>query len=388
VKVYNKLVIDIDSGATLYEDSFEYEGEIAHCGGGGGGGDINTAIFTNLIPTYIPNMQTWAVSYLTQSLALSLNNFYAYTGNTYATQNANELAGISALIARGTSGSQIEADGETHLKILLTDGFIDSNSFRDTAFTKAVEEISQTLTEESLPSILDRHAFAFGGSEHNIAEAVVANKAMANINEIAEKIYYDNYRLERRLQDAGIAHAVPYGQRGIRDAEILRTAGVYGREYLQGYYTDLWKKWNEQEIIPTRNLDILGNAVRSILGVTRTATTTYYKPPAFNEIAGLATTGLGLYAATKKLSLSIWDTPSGNKINPDIQGAKLDYSSSLDQWTKKIDISSGGLNDSSTIFDNMKNVTPQGKQPLQLEDMTPATDVQNAVSNVFSNPDF
>ena len=32
MKIYNKVVIDIGSGETLFEDSYEYDGEIAKCG--------------------------------------------------------------------------------------------------------------------------------------------------------------------------------------------------------------------------------------------------------------------------------------------------------------------------------------------------------------------
>ena len=35
MKIYNKLVIDISSGDVLFEDSFEYDGEISECKGGG-----------------------------------------------------------------------------------------------------------------------------------------------------------------------------------------------------------------------------------------------------------------------------------------------------------------------------------------------------------------
>lgn len=35
MKIYNKLVVDISSGDVLFEDSFEYDGEIAECKGGG-----------------------------------------------------------------------------------------------------------------------------------------------------------------------------------------------------------------------------------------------------------------------------------------------------------------------------------------------------------------
>jgi len=37
MKIYNKIVLNIFTGETVYEDSFEYEGEVAHCGKSSGG---------------------------------------------------------------------------------------------------------------------------------------------------------------------------------------------------------------------------------------------------------------------------------------------------------------------------------------------------------------
>jgi len=44
VKIYNKIVIDIFTGETIYEDSFEYSGEVAQCGKSGGDGDSTTTV--------------------------------------------------------------------------------------------------------------------------------------------------------------------------------------------------------------------------------------------------------------------------------------------------------------------------------------------------------
>lgn len=43
MKIYNKLVIDMQTDEVLYEDSEEYSGDIAYCGGSGGGGDVEGA---------------------------------------------------------------------------------------------------------------------------------------------------------------------------------------------------------------------------------------------------------------------------------------------------------------------------------------------------------
>ena len=46
MKIYNKIILDMCSNEVLYEDSFEYDGEVAECksSGGGGGGDSTTTV--------------------------------------------------------------------------------------------------------------------------------------------------------------------------------------------------------------------------------------------------------------------------------------------------------------------------------------------------------
>ena len=50
MKIYNKVVIDMATGETVEEDSYEHEGSVALCkGGGGGGGSSGTVDF----PSYM-----------------------------------------------------------------------------------------------------------------------------------------------------------------------------------------------------------------------------------------------------------------------------------------------------------------------------------------------
>jgi len=60
MKIYNKIVIDISTWETVYEDSFEYDGDLALCGssGGGGGGDQETTI------RYAPYVENHHVAFL------------------------------------------------------------------------------------------------------------------------------------------------------------------------------------------------------------------------------------------------------------------------------------------------------------------------------------
>ena len=283
-------------------------------GGSGGNGDnsVQSVTYTNLLPDYIANVQGWAVLYLDTAAQLSVNTFVAYTGTMYAGQNQDELDGITAVAARGTSGSPIEASGEAYLGKVFSDALLSANPNADLAYQRLIDEAMQTFQEEVLPGIRDSFAFAFGGSDHNIEEAKAAEKVMDFINQTGRKVYYDDYAKERKSQDKSLDHAIPYGMRGVRDAEMLRAAGVYAREWQQGEYMDAWNQWNENQILPMRNLDILGNAVRTILGTQRTATTKYYKPPAFAQIAGAALAGAGLLKMFSK-------TTKNNYANPGSQ---------------------------------------------------------------------
>jgi len=273
-----------------FEDRIEYEG-------GGGGGSQDMVSYTNLLPTYIPGIQTWASAYLQQAIDMmqSPGNFSEYTPLTYAAQNANELAGIAALALRGTMGAEVEADGKAYLRDLYDGLKINTNSKIAAFYAKRIEALIEEFDDQVMPVIQHQHVFSFGGSDHNIAEARAAKMMMVKINEIA-KMFYDDYLTERQMQHQGVAHATPYGLQCIRDGEMLRQAGAYEREYAQGGLQDAWDRYNEVQILPIRNLDIAGNAVKTILSTTRTQTTQYHKPSALSQIAGFAIAGLSLYS--------------------------------------------------------------------------------------------
>jgi hypothetical protein len=271
--------------------------------GGGGGGGGTSYVYTNMLPTYIPGVQAKVEEWMVAANSLSSGNFTTYTDPTYAAQDTNETDGIAAVATRGRYGSTIELDGKAHLRNLYDGLKLNVNTKIASFYAAQIAELIQSFDEEVLPAIRKNYVLAWGGSEHNVAEAIAAEKMMGKINEIA-KMFYDDYVHERSLMQQGMAHATPYGLQCIRDMEMLRQAGVYAREFDQGYKMDAWERYNEAAIIPVRNLDILGNAVRTILSTTRSQTTKYYGPPKWTQIAGAAMAGLSLYAMYSGTSLN------------------------------------------------------------------------------------
>jgi hypothetical protein len=278
-------------------------------GGGGGGG--NSITYTNLLPTYIPGVQAKVEEWLAEASSLSSSNFAVYTDPTYAAQNTDETDGIAAVATRGRYGSTIELDGKAHLRNLYDGLKLNVNTKIASFYAAQIAELIQSFDEEVLPAIRKNFVFAWGGSEHNVAEAIAAEKMMAKINEIA-KMFYDDYVHERSLMQQGMAHATPYGLQCIRDMEMLRQAGVYAREFDQGSKLDAWARYNEEAILPIRNLDILGNAVRTILSTYREQSQKYYGPPKWAQIAGVAITGLSLYSMYSGTSLNPYSNPNAH----------------------------------------------------------------------------
>jgi len=98
------------------------------CEGGGGGGSQDMVTMTNLLPTYITGIQTWATAYLSAAMSMMSDpgNFTEYPDPTYAAQNANELAGrpspraeprgpLSKPMGRNTSGICTTACSSTRI---------------------------------------------------------------------------------------------------------------------------------------------------------------------------------------------------------------------------------------------------------------------------------
>jgi len=58
MKIYNKIVWDLKTLEVLEEDSFEYNGPIAWCGGGGGGKGKSSGSSTSYMVTETPTKQS------------------------------------------------------------------------------------------------------------------------------------------------------------------------------------------------------------------------------------------------------------------------------------------------------------------------------------------
>mgnify|MGYP001618261855 CR=1 FL=1 len=104
MKIYNKVIIDVETGKTIYEDSFEYGGVVAKCGGGGG--DSGKPAYS-VASQIIKGMKGPLSGAVKQDIVT--NPFMDYGSQQYKQAVSDIRGGYGA---RGLEGSGIAIKGE------------------------------------------------------------------------------------------------------------------------------------------------------------------------------------------------------------------------------------------------------------------------------------
>ena len=280
----------------------------------GGAGATNT-VTENPIPQWAENEIN---KYLRQSKQLAKDSVYTsegqndtlklydYTGDipnendTYAKRNQDEIDGIENLATRARNGSPIVDSAITLITENIDGDNLNTNPHIDDLYDVVAERILQDMDENILPAI-EFEALSlnmFGSTGFATRQAKAAEIELQKLLDASKKIYYDDYNADRNSQNAMLSHIINYGNESTRDAELLRQAGLYDREYEQGILTAAYKEWFADQMHLIRKLEVLGNGVRAIVGAQyRKVVEPFYRPNSMAQIAGFAFAGAGIAAS-------------------------------------------------------------------------------------------
>lgn len=260
-----------------------------------GSGSSSTTVDKNLLPDYAqPQVQ----AYLSRSNTLSLRAYTPYPDITYAAQNADEIDGIANLASRGRNGHPIISKAETLLRDTFDFDKFNIPEITDDAYSSRAEAIIQEFEEDILPKINQRFNLLgnYGSDSHHIVQAKAAEQMMAKLSEIGVTVYSNHYFNERENLHRSLAYSIEYGSQDMINAELLRLAGMYAREYTQGSYEDLYKKWRDEQEGSIKRLELLGNAIRAMVGAQVTETKPFYRPGTMSQLAGIALAGGSMFS--------------------------------------------------------------------------------------------
>jgi hypothetical protein len=256
-------------------------------GGSSGGGTTTQTVRT------VPD---WAIPYVTafwdQAYALwQADTLAVYTGDVTAAQPQDEVDGIAGLAIRGRYGDQVITKAIAYEDDVINGGYLPGTK---AAFLAALALVTGNSTTDfaSVNSSIGRKPLFAGDPDSTLlAQSLVAGTPALYNTRMEALIYADNFRKERDIQNHGLSYGVEMGKHAAIDAEALRRAGMYQREYLQGTYVLDHKLFLESQEIAVANLEIFGQAIRGLTGSQQTTDATQ---PGGNKLAsavGMGVTG-------------------------------------------------------------------------------------------------
>jgi hypothetical protein len=247
--------------------------------------------------TVIKRLPDYAQGYAQQMVirAQSLadpSTYVPFAGPTYAAQTSDELEAIATLASRGTIGNLSISKGVVLLEDILDGIYLLGTDVFMEAAEDAVEDNLTIAINTDLVPLLGGSKFLMGDVEAaNLAQSLGATTYIKYFGRAMGRFYADNYKTQRTNQEGALSIGIEFAAQPIKDAETRRIAGVYAREYLQGYDTDLFNKWMDSQVYKVNHLEILGNAVRALVGGQSTRTEPYYRPNPMISAAGGAISG-------------------------------------------------------------------------------------------------
>jgi hypothetical protein len=163
MKIYNEVVIDMNTNEVVSEDSFEYDGELMLCGGGGGAGAGEIA-YPGYIEDFHEAVLGIATAGTTQSITDAAEAIKAVQDGTspYASVTAYEPdGGIDSVYSRYIEyDAYVSAYNETtHFQDLVDVAYdkYDSKVMSQTAINDAVEQYDKR-TQRTYAQALNRFA--------------------------------------------------------------------------------------------------------------------------------------------------------------------------------------------------------------------------------------
>lgn len=214
------------------------------------------------------------------------------------TQAVEETEGITKLNNRGRNGNitvskaktlvtdVIEGDYLVGTKVEFQDVLSDINTKSDGAFTVDVSpKLGATLYLVGDPS------------PDNLAQSMTSGTSQRYRGRIVDRAYADNYVVERKHQHDALYPGKDYAIQDVYDAEAVRRAGLYQREYEQTKLDDAYRAQMEYMSNMIRAEEVFGNALRSLVGAQQAHTEPYYRPSPAGSVIGGAMVGAQAGAA-------------------------------------------------------------------------------------------
>ena len=305
--------------------------------GSKGGGSGSTTVRDNVLPEWA---HVYVQAFWNESVEVYEGGYTTFSGLTYAPMERAETDGIAALrnrarerieIVQGddyTTGyintdlaTLLPSKARAWVASLLAGNEIAANPHSAVLFDKYASKLIDDFEHSTIPALESEVNMLgrFGGNSHHVGQAQAAETLLQQLGDRAREIFGDDYNAGRELQMIAVHTSASFADASINDAEALRHAGVFNREYRQGQMEDTYRAWLASIERRIQQIEFMGNVIRAVAGAQSIKTEPYYRPSEFSQVAGLALAGFSalgsIYSKTPVQPAS--NVGSGITMNPD-----------------------------------------------------------------------
>lgn len=224
-----------------------------------------------------------------------LDNFL--TGYRVLTLNSEEGGSLITLANRGKTGNTTITKGRKLIKEVIDGDYLNGTEARFVSVNSNANTKSKDAFTNDIEPKIGGSLYVIGDpnpSPTNIAKSLVSGSSAKYRSRMDAEMFYKNYSYERREQIQALGHALEYSDQEMVDAEMVRRAGLYGRENKQQRLEDLFDRNLDYDMSLVKNMETIGNAVRIMVGTYEAKTQPYYRPGRGGAILGGAMTGFSL----------------------------------------------------------------------------------------------
>ena len=306
MKIYTKLVIDMTTDQILEEESFEYNGPVAQCGGSGGGGSV---------PANTTNITTVREAPGIEERKLGLMDISRVLAEKPVTIPVQQIAGLSGLEQQGTAlagqtgvgsaaiQSGIAGLGAAQTAAALGPSSAQFNQYLNPYQSFILDEINrQAQMGQQQLAAQAVSAGAFGGGREGIQQAEQERARLQQVGLAQERAFtgalgaFQQGVSQQGQLGLGMAQ-LGQVQQAQQQADInqLMAAGGLQRQLAQQTLDAQRAQQLQQAYEPFQRAEFLKSQYQG--GPTSESGITRATAPTVNPLAQAAGAGLGAYAA-------------------------------------------------------------------------------------------
>jgi hypothetical protein len=233
-----------------------------------GGSDQQTS--TTGIPDW---MRPYAETFMQRSQDVADLPYTPYGGSTVAQMNQYQTGALDATAQRAIQGSPVMDAASGELQKTLGGGYLNNNPHMDSLVNRAQGDVIRNYQTGIAPQIdaLDARSGSFGnsGAQHVMGES--RYQLGQTLGDISTSLRGGDYAAERNRMQGAIGMAPGIANQDYVDAQQLLSAGNAYQTQDQANKNDAYRRFQEAQNHPYKQLDTLGKGLGMNFGSTTTA---------------------------------------------------------------------------------------------------------------------